>query len=1448
VISGKEFQGMKTSMKKFAAFALLLALSLAGRAAFAAALNALDDLGAYGTNNTLTDPDFYIRGFSILGSSNILTHISTGTGNVVINGQLEVSNEVYVVKTATFTGGVYLGANTLYLGGGSTGQILHKDPGGWLSWTDVASVSDNLGSHIATATLDMAGNSIINAASGTFTQGVTASSFTASDPSLGVNAAKFRFNNSNLIISSASSAQYGGIYISTNLLVGATYYGDGSAMTGVDIRYNVTRTLKAAGTNVNIGTFNTSGGNHSLYVSVTAAGSDGWSASKQYAIPMSYSMTGGLWRDALPISNRVSVSTNDFVLEVNIGLTAASLRLRRTAGSADGNAVINIEQLGPTADVFTPSSSAGASSANALLPVTALTQSGGKVGLGTGSPSALLHLSSGTLLIDGNAANSIILNGNVGIGTTNPTQALYVVGNATFTQTVTASTFNAVSAYMLNNTVTIDSLRGVYPKTLTVEQPVTLSTLSVTGSDFSVWGSTFVAKAGMVGVGTTNPLNTLDVNGVNGASAGIYFNDALPSGITNTVYNIGGLLYWNGGLIGGFGTLLSGGGTVNYLPKWTATTTLGNSVMYESAGNVGIGTTSPAQKLDVSGAVALSGVAALEQSGSSLRINQANQFYNGIYTGSSALRIGGTTGLIAGSAGADGQIALVPNGANNTRRITLDGGAGYGYFSGNVGIGTTSPYVKLDVAGNELRLGPDTYNASYSVTSGGKLVVDKSTGSVDSSLIMRDQGVARSEIGLAGDNNVHFKTATGAVYGSEIFTDRLLIYSTGAVDAIGGPLRSYATSGAPKIISGSSSGTAGTGLEMSYDFTSVLSRITSILRPSTFRPITTTGNNLVFKTGTASVSERVRIDNTGNVGIGTASPAERLTIIGNERLSGSFFTGPVSAIYTQGYATSLKIDGPSIQMNANGSPDNVGIGTTSPGTKLDVQGVINAATGYRLAAAAADGSYLRGDGANFVPHTLQASEVDAIIGGAPNLTLGVINADGSATTFVHTDATLLTFDAVTPADLGAAGPGAATTAAMSDHVHAAAALAGASVTGILTLDKGGLGQSNAGTADRYLKGSGTSWGTSSVSASGTGACGANTWASTLRSDNSPSCTQPAFSDLSSSATLAQLPYGSANQLLGTNNSHSGAEYKTFSTGSAGNDFNIDPTAANLVTFNLPSAGAAARGVVTTSVQTFAGAKTFNDTITNSASWVILNGALGGITFSGTGPNQIITGSGVLAFMPGSGAAVGIGKTVPTYTLDVNGVADAATGFRVANAAAAASYLRGNGSNFVSGTIQTGDVPAGWLANLGSQTIGLTAATGSTATGTAMRSDAAPALNTGIVPTWTGMHTFSNATYSAVFTGGNVGIGTAAPVYKLDVRGGSIRASTDLYEYGAKLSSRYFTGTHYYTHCINPSGCAPPACAGSDTSLSTGCGDKAYNDQGIPNPVWFCERECCHPAQ
>jgi hypothetical protein len=59
------------------------------------------------------------------------------------------------------------------------------------------------------------------------------------------------------------------------------------------------------------------------------------------------------------------------------------------------------------------------------------------------------------------------------------------------------------------------------------------------------------------------------------------------------------------------GTSLNGVGTSGFLPAWTASATLGNSMIAQSGTNVGIGTSAPATMLDVNGASTLRGTVGL---------------------------------------------------------------------------------------------------------------------------------------------------------------------------------------------------------------------------------------------------------------------------------------------------------------------------------------------------------------------------------------------------------------------------------------------------------------------------------------------------------------------------------------------------------------------------------------------------------------------------------------------------------------------------------------------------------------------------------------------------------------------------------------------------------------------------------------------------------------------
>lgn len=99
-----------------------------------------------------------------------------------------------------------------------------------------------------------------------------------------------------------------------------------------------------------------------------------------------------------------------------------------------------------------------------------------------------------------------------------------------------------------------------------------------------------------------------------------------------------------------------------------------------------------------------------------------------------------------------------------------------------------------------------------------------------------------------------------------------------------------------------------------------------------------------------------------------------------------------------------------------------------------------------------------------------------------------------------------------------------------------------------------------------------------------------------------------------------------------------AATQTFATGTTGTDFNIS-SSSSTHTFNIPDAGTSARGVVTTSSQTFAGVKTFNSGLVSKNQTygaVVINGDV----TSGAAPGINGIGIATAAFTYTSNAAAG----------------------------------------------------------------------------------------------------------------------------------------------------------------------------------------------------------------
>jgi len=126
------------------------------------------------------------------------------------------------------------------------------------------------------------------------------------------------------------------------------------------------------------------------------------------------------------------------------------------------------------------------------------------------------------------------------------------------------------------------------------------------------------------------------------------------------------------------------------------------SVNYDASGNVGIGTTSPTQKLDVNGQIISDAITSRGNAteGGQLTLNNAANSA-GVYffdvDGSGHGRVFTTTNntnLTLGQLVGTGGVVTVATSAAERMRIDT---------SGNVGIGTASPASKLDIASGDLR-------------------------------------------------------------------------------------------------------------------------------------------------------------------------------------------------------------------------------------------------------------------------------------------------------------------------------------------------------------------------------------------------------------------------------------------------------------------------------------------------------------------------------------------------------------------------------------------------------------------------------------------------------------------------------------------------------------------------------------------------------------------------
>jgi len=371
--------------------------------------------------------------------------------------------------------------------------------------------------------------------------------------------------------------------------------------------------------------------------------------------------TGAVSLTTANISEVTNLYYTDTRARAAISLTTSGSSGAATYNSTTG--VLNVPQYSPDLSGYVPTSrtltingTAFDLSANRSWSVGTVTSVAASAGTGisiSGSPIT----SSGTLTITNTAPDqTVVLTAGTGISVSG------TYPNFTITNSSPSSggTVTSVAALTLGTTGT-DLSSSVANSTTTPVITLNVPTASATnrGALSSADWSTFNSKQSAI---------TLTTTGSSGSATFVSNTLNVP---TYTLAGLGGI---------------SGSGTTNYIPKFTSSSAIGNSVIYESSSNIGIGTTSPDGKMDIAQAMTNGSTSAFTTPHLSLTATSTTDntgFVGMTFATSDNANYGYSYGALRSSGGLGDLIWRQHyNSAQGTELMRLT-------YSGNLGLGVT---------------------------------------------------------------------------------------------------------------------------------------------------------------------------------------------------------------------------------------------------------------------------------------------------------------------------------------------------------------------------------------------------------------------------------------------------------------------------------------------------------------------------------------------------------------------------------------------------------------------------------------------------------------------------------------------------------------------------------------------------------------------------------------